>query len=894
MYKKIGDYGVIGNLYSVALVGLDGSIDWCCLPYFDSPSVFAALLDERRGGFFSICPTGDWDSVAHYLKTTNILSTAFRTRTGVMVLIDFMPVAADGREAENAKRPQLLRMVQITEGSVEVRVEFFPQFDYARAETTMTAEACGIFARGGEHSLALCCNRPGLEVQGDRALAVWQLQKGDYVWFDLHFDEQACQPFDPQEGGRALRETEAFWHDWLQLTDAGNRRHFGPMQAMIDRSALVLKLLQYRPTGAIAAAATTSLPEQIGGSRNWDYRFSWVRDTAFTVDALFSLGYMEETERYLRWIEKLITKRGGNLTVFYDLEGEKVGEEVELPHLEGYKGSQPVRIGNDAVHQQQNDIYGEILEAAYKLSRFVGKIDIELWPFLQKICATAQQQWREKDRGIWEMRSGPYHFVSSKMLCWVALDRGIAIARRYGFPADLAAWEEERDAIRKEVLEKGWHEEKQAFVQHYDTDALDASALLLPIFGFIPYDDPRMVATVAAIRRELGHEGFLYRYRPHQTDDGLIGEDGVFLVCSFWLIENLIGQGELEEAERLLYRMERVSNHLGLFSEEYDLRWQTSLGNFPQALTHIGFIHAVIALSDARAGQKRDEREEEHDLPGDLRKRILIGSDFLLNAGEAPTDVEPAAVAGELKREMNLLQGVFFDSAAGRVAYEQMHDSEEFKALIKVSRRLQGMEPAALASREERLAFWLNVYNVLVIHGVVALDIGDSVQEVPRFFRRVRYRIGAHDYSADDIEHGILRGNRRLPHSLFRPFGKNDPRLAFVVEPLEPRIHFALVCAARSCPPIEVYQADKLDAQLDLAAATFLNAGAAHLDREKKTVRLSEIFRWYADDFGATPAERLRFVAGFLYQDTDKKYLTEHAGELTIDYIDYDWRLNRR
>jgi GH15 family glucan-1,4-alpha-glucosidase len=893
MYKSIGDYGIIGNLHSIALVGLDGSIDWCCLPYLDSPSVFGALLDERKGGHFSIRPTGEWDSVASYLATTNILVTSFRTRTGVMALTDFMPIISGEFETEQSKRPEIYRMVQITEGEMEVRAEFFPRFDYARAETNLQDYEFGLLAEGGAHSLALCCSVPDFRILEDKAVASWQLSKGDFIWFHLHFDQGECRRLEPDAGGRALKDTEAFWHKWLKTRTAGYGLDLGPFKEMVERSALVLKLLQFRPTGAIAAAATTSLPEAIGGMRNWDYRFSWVRDSSLTLDALFSLGHLEEAEQYLLWIGRLIREKGFRLQVLYDLQGqEEALTEIELEHLDGYKGSRPVRIGNAAAGQRQLDIYGEIMDAAMKLSRYVGKVDYDYWPVLRNICQTVLSSWREKDLGIWEVRGAPQHFVYSKAMCWVALDRGIAIARRFGFPADIATWEATREEIHRDVLEKGWNKEKKSFVPHYETDALDASCLLLSIFGFLPFKDPRMTATTEAVLRDLSHDGFIHRYRLHQTDDGLQGDEGVFLVCSFWAIQNLIGQGKLDQAERMLLKMERMANHLGLFAEEYDLRWKVSLGNFPQALTHIGFINSVVALCRARARGERMQgtRSNIHLF---IKKKLLFASDFVLNEGEPQKRTGNQATAHRLRKLMNMLQGAFFETATGRIAYEKMASSALFQEYHQCSLALQNMDLAILKGRSRQLAFWINLYNVIVLHGVVELRIRHSVREVPRFFRRIRYRIGTQEFSPDDIEHGILRANHRLPNSLFRPFGRKDPRRRWVIERPDPRIHFALVCAARSCPPIAVYEADRLDDQLEVSGRTFINSGGAEVDRSRGLVRLSQVFRWYGEDFAKSREELLHFVAGYLYNEKDRAFLQNKADRIKIEYFDYDWRLNR-
>jgi len=893
MYKEIYDYGIIGNLHSVALVGRNGSIDWCCLPYLDSPSVFAALLDEDKGGQFSICPAAEWDSVASYIQTTNILSTSFRTRTGVMVLTDFMPIVPESENPDkDSEHPDLYRLVQVTSGELEVAVDFYPRFDYARAQTVLEEGEWGVTARSEENTLALCCSRSGLQLDGDRATAHWKLSKGDFVWFYMHFGGKACERFEPEQGGLALRETESFWHGWLRRSETGMGLDLGAFRSMVERSALVLKLLQFSPTGAIAAAPTTSLPEEVGGVRNWDYRFSWVRDSALTLEALFNLGHISETENFLSWIEKLISERGSDLRVLYDLQGEEISGEEHLDHLDGYKGSRPVRIGNAAVKQRQFDIYGEIMDAALKLSRYIGKIDMKAWPFLRDICSDVVRHWREPDSGIWEMRSEPKHFVYSKVMCWVALDRGLSIARRYGFPGELDKWEETRREIRREILEKGWNEEKESFVQHYETDALDASVLLIPIFGFLPFDDHRVVSTVKAIRRELSHEDFIYRYRPHQSPDGLSGQEGVFLVCTFWLIDNLIGQGECEEAARLLHRMEHTSNHLGLFSEEFDLRWKCALGNFPQALTHIGYINSVVSLCRRRV--ELEASPEERNFAGLLQEKLLITSDFILNEGNTDDEKnrESGEIAAVLEKQLNWLQDAFIDSARGRVDYERMQASEIYRNYRDFSVCLKDFDPGSLDRREERLAFWINIYNILVIHGVIALGIRDSVTEVPRFFRRIRYRIGGQEYSADDIEHGILRGNSRLPHSLFHPFREGDPRLRLTVEPLERRVQFALVPASRSCPPIEIFSAEDLDRQLDLAARTFLNTGGIRIDRKKMEVHLVESFKWYGEDFGEGEEELLRFIAPFLYEEEKSRFLEEYAGKLKVRYQDYDWRLN--
>jgi len=501
LYKKISDYGIIGNLRSVALVGLDGSIDWLCLPRIDSQSVFAALLDERKGGRFAVSPVGDWDSVAEYIPDTNILVTRFRTRTGVVRVTDFMAVPSRGEEESEQEHHDLYRLIEVSQGHVDMGVVFDPRFDYGRVEPCLERFEGGILARAGERALTLFSNLD-LHMGERNGETRWSLSQGCRVWLHLVYGSSGRAGLDLEGAEKALRETELYWQAWLKRGETGRRVDLGPYQKLVNRSALLLKLLYYGPTGAIAAAATTSLPEEIGGFRNWDYRYTWIRDTSFTLQALFDLGHLSETQGYLRWIEELVLRHGaGKLQIMYGLGGEADLPEEELDHLDGFKGSRPVRIGNGAAKQRQLDIYGEVMDAALKLSDYVGKIDSAIWPLLCEICDYVADHWQERDSGIWEIREEPQHFVYSKVMCWVALDRGLTIARRYGFPGDKEEWEKARAGIKEEVLERGWSAEKGAFVQHYDTDLLDSSNLLIPIVGFLPFDDPRVVSTIEAIQR---------------------------------------------------------------------------------------------------------------------------------------------------------------------------------------------------------------------------------------------------------------------------------------------------------------------------------------------------------------------------------------------------------
>jgi hypothetical protein len=472
--------------------------------------------------------------------------------------------------------------------------------------------------------------------------------------------------------------------------------------------------------------------------------------------------------------------------------------------------------------------------------------------------------------------------VHSKVMSWVALDRGLTIARRYGFPGNLAGWEAAGSKIKAEVLEQGFNRRQQAFVQRYGAEDLDASALLLPLVGFLPIDDPRIETTIDQIERDLGRAGFLDRYR---IDDGWSPREGVFLPATFWLIDCLIERGDLARAEEMLLRVQGAANHLGLFGAEYDPEWREPLGNFPLALSHLGFINSVIRLLRARKAQAQPEAP--------VTGRVLPAGRIVLNEGDCPRDQGPERVAADLKNSINVMKGAFFDVKQGRVAYERMRASPLYDRYVEISRCLNRLDLDRLGDRTDRLAFWINLYNVLVIHGVIALGIVDSVKEVRNFFRRIQYRVGGLPFTPDDIEHGVLRGNARPPSALLKPFRGKDQRIAQVIEPLDPRIHFALVCASSSCPPIEVYTAADLDRQLTVSAQAFLGSGGAGLDKARDRVTLSRIFKWYAVDFGPSQAERLRFIARFLHEPEDRDWLMDRADRVTVDYDEYDWRLNR-
>ena len=595
-YKPIEDYGVIGDLHTVALVGKDGSIDWCCLPHFDSPSIFASILDAKKGGFFKIAPVHTAVQKQMYLPETCILLTRFLDPDGVAEVIDFMPLMEEASELVDAH--QIVRQVRVVRGSVHLKVECFPAFDYARAKHTLKLDQRGaIFSTSREQVVLASPVKLYRVRQGVQAEFI--MHAGEELTFVLRRNERGKENpgIDTAfNGERAYQETVRFWRRWL----AGCGYH-GRWREMVQRSALTLKLLTFAPTGAIVAAPTASLPEEIGGERNWDYRYTWIRDAAFTVYGFIRLGLTREAENFVRWIEARAHEEAsdGSLQIMYGINGEHDLPEQELKHLEGYRNSSPVRIGNGAYKQLQLDIYGELMDSVYLSNKYGKPISYDLWQHLTRVLDYVSGHWQEKDEGIWEVRGGRHHFVYSKLMCWVALDRGIRLADRRSFPGNHVRWLESRDAIYEEIMAKGWDASKKRFVQHYDTDALDASNLMMPLTFFVSPTDPRMQSTLNATLQTLVSDGLVYRYQIGKgASDGLMGEEGTFSMCTFWLVEALTRAGRLDEARLIFEKMLTYANHLGLYSEEIGPRGE-ALGNFPQAFAHLGLISAAFNLDRA-------------------------------------------------------------------------------------------------------------------------------------------------------------------------------------------------------------------------------------------------------------------------------------------------------
>jgi GH15 family glucan-1,4-alpha-glucosidase len=611
-YQPIENYGIIGNMRTAALVGMNGSIDWYCSPYFDSPSVFGAILDDETGGRFQIVPMAERvKSRQFYWPSTNILVTRFLHEDGIAELEDFMPV---GLPPESKWYHHLYRRIRCVRGTVKIRMVCKPAFDYGRAAHEVKLHPHGATFVAGKQSLHLCCGETLRRGEDGSVVAELVLEEGKSQVFTVS-DEQAggdapC-PASEQEGEELFQQTVKFWHRWLSKCT-----YRGRWRERVERSALVLKLLTFEPTGAIIAAPTTSLPEVIGGTRNWDYRYTWLRDAAFTVYAFVRIGFTEEAAGFVSWIQNYGAKHtpaAEKIPAMFSIYGNAELPEQELQHWEGYKKSGPVRIGNAAYKQFQSDIYGEVLDSLYLYNKYVLPIGYDFWTRIRHRLDWVCEKWKEPDEGIWEMRNRQEHFVYSKLMNWVALDRGVRLADKRSLPSDRDKWIRERDKIYEEVMTKGWNEKRRAFTQFYGSEDLDASVLIMPLVFFMTPSDPRMLSTLKAIMKSpkeggLVSDGFVYRYPPEPRIDGLPGEEGTFNMCSFWLVEAMTRAGMadpemLDQARLLFERMLGYSNHLGLYAEQTSSQGE-QLGNFPQAFTHLALISAAFNLDRNLDGKK--------------------------------------------------------------------------------------------------------------------------------------------------------------------------------------------------------------------------------------------------------------------------------------------------
>ncbi|WP_327399216.1 glycoside hydrolase family 15 protein [Streptomyces sp. NBC_01288] len=594
-YLPIAEHGLIGDLRSVALVGTNGTIDWYCCPSFDAPSVFAAILDAERGGSFELAAAVPARTKQFYFPDTNVLITRFYTEEGVGEVQDFMPVTG---ESDASARHRLIRRVLCVRGSVPFRTRVAPRFDYGASPHTARMVGDVALFESAERSLALTATVP-LECDDVDVWADFKLDEGESEVFALDQvdGEVTSRPCARQEAEDEFASTVAYWRRWISQS-----RYRGRWREMVHRSALTLKLLTYAPTGAIVAAPTTSLPEQLGGERNWDYRYVWIRDAAFCVYALLRLGFTGEAKAFMQFVTRYISPGDGNpsgpLQIMYGIDGRTELTERELPHLEGHQKSAPVRVGNAASDQLQLDIYGALIDSIYLYDKWAEPISSAQWDDVCALVDWVCENWDQPDEGVWETRGGRKNFLYSRLMCWVAIERAIRLANRRGLPANLSYWGGCRDTIYRRIMDRGWSVKRQAFVQYEGSDVLDAALLMMPLAKFIAPTDPKWLSTLDALTEELVSDSLVYRYNPQASPDGLRGDEGTFSICSFWYVEAMVRAGRVDEARLAFEKMLTYANHLGLYAEEIG-RTGEQQGNFPQAFTHLALISAAFNLDKA-------------------------------------------------------------------------------------------------------------------------------------------------------------------------------------------------------------------------------------------------------------------------------------------------------
>jgi GH15 family glucan-1,4-alpha-glucosidase len=600
-WLAISDHGLIGDLRTCALVGTDGTIDWFCAPRFDSPSVFAAILDKDRGGSWRLAPVGEVSRTQQfYYPDTAVLITRFLTADGVAEMHDFMPVLGDG---DPEHRQRIVRRVNGVRGKIKLRMQFDARPDYARQNCAAENAGDGVLITGDGVRMGLVASTDlTIDAGADNTYvsADIELTKGDTELFVLEIldgddDLPSCNTVDMTD--ELLDATTSYWRTWLSQS-----RYEGRWREMVHRSAITLKLLTHEPSGAVIAAPTTSIPEYIGGSRNWDYRYVWVRDAGFSLYALLRLGFTDEARAFIGWLsERLGQERQehhglGPLRVLYDIDGNLPRDEIELDHLSGYRDSKPVRVGNAAVEQLQLDIYGELIDSVYLFNKYGPGISSDAWNDIADVADWVMANWDRDDAGMWEVRGEHRHYTTSRLMCWVALERTIRVARQRGLPGDVTAWSRVRDEIYERIMTRCWNSDLQAFTQTESGTELDAGVLLMPMVKFLSPADPKFLSTLKAVERELVTDSLVFRYTPES--DGLDGEEGTFSLCSFWYVEALTRAGRLDDAQLALEKMFTYANHVGLYAEQVSATGD-QVGNFPQAFTHFALISAAINLDRA-------------------------------------------------------------------------------------------------------------------------------------------------------------------------------------------------------------------------------------------------------------------------------------------------------
>ncbi len=593
MKKLIEDYALIGDCRSAGLVGRDGSLDWLCFPRFDSPACFAALLGSPENGRWSLAPSDAVQKVERsYQGDTLVLETRYTTDSGEAAVVDCMTI--------KGVQPEVVRMVVGLRGSVRMRSLFAPRFDYGGALPWVRPESDGVLAVSGPDSLHLRAPTP-LEIVDWSALAEFEVAEGERLPFVMTWRPSYLHPASAVDGVSAIEKTARWWQDW-----ADKCTYKGEWRDAVVRSLLTLKALTYAPSGGVAAAATTSLPEWIGGERNWDYRYCWLRDATFTLSALLRTGYVQEARAWSDWLVRAVAGKGADVRIMYGVAGERRLPELELPWLSGYEGSSPVRIGNGAAGQLQLDVYGEVIDCLHLGRRRGIRPRDHEWEVERELIGHLESVYREPDQGVWEIRGGPRHFTHSKVMAWVAFDRAVKNVERFGLPGDAERWARRRDDLHAEICARAFDPDQNAFVQSYESRHLDAGVLVIPLVGFLPPTDPRVVGTVAAVERGLMHDGFVCRYRTETGVDGLPRGEGSFLLCTFWLADNYALMGRREDARRLFEKLLAIRNDVGLLSEEYDPAAGRLLGNFPQAFSHLSLVNTAHYLT--RPEESADDR----------------------------------------------------------------------------------------------------------------------------------------------------------------------------------------------------------------------------------------------------------------------------------------------